>query len=45
MIGPANCDPAEVVIVIDLGAATEATLGITDAVQKEDFIVPHGRDF
>ena len=43
MIDSAKCDPAEV--VIDLGAATRATLGITDAVQKEDFIVPHGRDF
>ncbi len=31
--------------VIELGAATEVTLGIYDPVRKEDFYIPEARDF
>jgi hypothetical protein len=30
--------------VIDLGAATEKTLGLPDDILKENFVVPEARD-
>lgn len=31
--------------VIDLGTASEATLGIDDPVMRESLVMPHTRDF
>lgn len=31
--------------VVELGAATETTLGIYDPIQKENFVEPEARDF
>lgn len=37
----AECDD----VVIELGAATEVTLGIDDPVMRESLVMPHTRDF
>ena len=32
-------------VVIELGAASEVTLGIDDPVMRESLVMPHTRDF
>ena len=40
-----NLDQDEDVMVADLGAASEVTMGIYDPVMKEALVMPWARDF